>query len=313
MRNQPPWDPPIAIHPQNSQNTHTHTMILLPSSSKGPSFTKKFLRASSLPTHFPTTKFIFPLARRAPTSPLWRFSKKRSWLHHSNSDSDTTLRHTVAYIRALLFHEASELKLSGLPTRNSGFDRLVLAGCGDGAAVAMVALLGMRYRVGGYVGMDGWFVYDEGTERALVETEEWRWERRVRALRRCFRPGTGLGAGNEEEGWDGMMEWAFPGILDLDMTCSMDRDRVDVLAAPLFLGRRVHCRSRRRRRRRQRRRARWEASTVLFDLHMREVMGMEVTARAYEIRDWVGPGSRRFYEDVAGFLQERVGVPGGLG
>jgi lysophospholipase II len=142
---------------------HTSTVILLHGrGSSGSELASDLAEAhtsgnKTLFAHFPSTRWVFPSARRQ-WSDRWKVEISEWFDLVSLEDPDSEpkkqvpgLRESVEYILRIIEEEVARL--------DGNSDRVVLGGFSQGMAVAMAALVCCRKRLGGFVGAMGWIPF----------------------------------------------------------------------------------------------------------------------------------------------------------
>ncbi|EPS35543.1 hypothetical protein H072_11097 [Dactylellina haptotyla CBS 200.50] len=155
---------------------HTHTFILLHGrGSNGPKFGQVLVEfaitcsapssadnnngnSSILQQTFPTVKFIFPTAKKRRSTILKRIPINQWFDNYSLDDPSERehlqvdgLRETTEVVHQLIRDEVE----GGIP-----LERIVLGGLSQGCAASIYAMLTFdRGRLGGYIGMSGWFPF----------------------------------------------------------------------------------------------------------------------------------------------------------
>lgn len=168
------WADPIIINPR--RNDHQHTIILLHDLNQtAEPFMRDFLDTTKIPHDLSTVRFIFPTAKADTFGLFGQHKGPNQWFRVSdpydpNVDADGQipgLKETSGYLRVLIAQEARRLEDLDRPSKNRGYDRVIIGGLGQGAAAALFTLLGMEHTLGGFVGMGGWLPF-EGEMAALI-------------------------------------------------------------------------------------------------------------------------------------------------
>ncbi|KAF8242698.1 alpha/beta-hydrolase, partial [Wilcoxina mikolae CBS 423.85] len=160
-----PYPDPIIILPTQP---HSHTILLLHGlSSNGAKFGHEFLSTSSFQTLFPSTKFIFPTAKKRRSTAIKRIPINQ-WFdiaslpdpsHREELQLDG-VRESAEFIHALI---ATEVQAGVLP-RN-----IVVGGLSQGCAMALMVMLTSEVRLGAVVGMSGWLPFRGRMEDVLLD------------------------------------------------------------------------------------------------------------------------------------------------
>ncbi len=148
-------------HVVEPTSTHTHTLIILHGrGSNGPKFGSALLESPSttqaltLPALIPGLKIICPTAAKRRSTVLKRVPIHQWFDIYSLVDPSERedlqldgLKETAAYVRSLIEIES----------RNIPSERIFLGGLSQGCAAAVFVLLTLEGRLGGFIGMSGWF------------------------------------------------------------------------------------------------------------------------------------------------------------
>ncbi|KAL3479659.1 hypothetical protein BJX99DRAFT_255386 [Aspergillus californicus] len=159
------WNFPYIVIPRLPEK-HTHTFIIL--SDGAPDirkFGRTYLKHTEQDKDHPTARFVFLSARRTNkvrselrvTWERWVGPPGSSYEWCVEGDPNPEgLEDSCIYVNNVVFAEAEILKKTGLATKNFGFDRIVLGGYGDAAAVGLWALLGgsVPEQLAGFLGLD---------------------------------------------------------------------------------------------------------------------------------------------------------------
>lgn len=166
--------------PPLSNEQHTHTIILLHGrGSNSERFGHVFIESTGIAKRLPTTKFIFPTAKKRRSTILKRIPINQWFDNYSLEDPNIRselqlegLQESSQFLRNLIEDEA-EL-LSNDSTFGDGYSRVVIGGLSQGCAASVFCLLGglltgedsgVRKPLGGFIGMSGWLPF----ERELAE------------------------------------------------------------------------------------------------------------------------------------------------
>ena len=168
------WDDPIIINPR--RNDHQHTIILLHDLNQtAEPFMRDFINTTKIPHDLPTVRFIFPTAKADTFGLFGQHKGLNQWFqvrdtYNPNTDADGQipgLKETSCYLKVLIRQEARRLEDLGRPSKNRGYDLIIIGGLGQGAAAALFTLLSMEHTLGGFIGMGGWLPF-EGEIAALI-------------------------------------------------------------------------------------------------------------------------------------------------
>lgn len=138
---------PLVISPLRNDQ-HTHTIILLQGrGSNSERFGHIFIESTAIAKHLPTTKFIFPTAKKRRSTVLKRIPINQWFDIHSLEDPNARtelqldgLQESSEFLRKLIDEEA-EL-LGSNPTVGDGYSRIVIRGLSQGCAASVFCLLG---------------------------------------------------------------------------------------------------------------------------------------------------------------------------
>lgn len=140
--------------------THTHTVILLhDAGAKGRDSGREFLRATNIQSHFPTVRFVFPCAFKAPPAVKNGPAGATQWFNDPSSPrppwaGDTgMLPETAVFLQRLIHSEARVLRDTGGYGLHAAYGRIVLGGMSHGGAAALLYLLGSHRPLGGLLGI----------------------------------------------------------------------------------------------------------------------------------------------------------------
>ncbi|RHZ58129.1 uncharacterized protein CDV56_103020 [Aspergillus thermomutatus] len=184
MPSSKPYPPPLVIPPLRNDQ-HTHTIILLHGrGSNSERFGHVFIESTGIAKRLPTTKFIFPTARKRRSTVLKRIPINQWFDNYSLEDPNTRtelqldgLQESSEFLRRLIDEEA-EL-LSNDPAVGDGYRRVVIGGLSQGCAASVFCLLGGFPSVreggeskllGGFIGMSGWLPF-EGEIAGLLKID----------------------------------------------------------------------------------------------------------------------------------------------
>ena len=157
-------------------SAHTHSLILLHGlSSNGEKFGTEFLETGrtstgkTLPQLLPGARWIFPTARRRRSTAFGR-SMLTQWYDVARLPDPEYRRETQLGGLAestLAVRELLSQELSKVPPEN-----IIIGGLSQGCAMALIVLLGLKHRLGGFVGMSGYLPFRSEIEDAVSEKEE---------------------------------------------------------------------------------------------------------------------------------------------
>ncbi|EAW07216.1 alpha/beta hydrolase [Aspergillus clavatus NRRL 1] len=176
MPSSKPYPPPLIIPPLH-QDQHTHTLILLHGrGSNSERFGRVFLDSTGLAKRLPTTRFIFPTARKRRSTVLKRIPINQWFDNYSLEDPNTRtelqldgLQESSEFLRQLVDAEAGLLSTATGLAVGEAYLRVVLGGLSQGCAASVFCLLGgwlsggeegQGRRLGGFVGMSGWLPFE---------------------------------------------------------------------------------------------------------------------------------------------------------
>lgn len=174
MPSSKPYPKPLIISPLGQQ--HTHTLILLHGrGSNSTRFGQMFLESTGIATRLPSTKFIFPTARKRRSTVLKRIPINQWFDNYSLEDPNERtelqlegLEESSAFLRGLVNEEAAVLSSSAAAAADDdGYGRVVIGGLSQGCAAAVFCLLGGfpspggSKKLGGFVGMSGWLPFEK--------------------------------------------------------------------------------------------------------------------------------------------------------
>lgn len=185
---------PLVIHPLRSYQ-HTHTIILLHGrGSDSERFGHVFIESTGIAKRLPTTKFVFPTAKKRRSKVLKRVPINQWFDNYSLEDPNTRtdlqldgLEESSEFLRKLIDEEAGILLKN--PAISDGYGRIVIGGLSQGCAASVFCLLGgfpsdggEKMPLGGFIGMSGWLPLeseiaellkmDKGEEESEPESEE---------------------------------------------------------------------------------------------------------------------------------------------
>lgn len=180
-----PYPSPLVIPPLRNDQ-HTHTIILLHGrGSNGERFGHVFIESTGIAKRLPTTKFIFPTARKRRSTVLKRIPINQWFDNYSLEDPNTRtevqidgLQESSEFLRRLIDEEAK--LLSNDTAVGDGYSRIVIGGLSQGCAASAFCLLGgfpsaredgESKRLGGFIGMSGWLPF-EGEIAGLLKIEK---------------------------------------------------------------------------------------------------------------------------------------------
>lgn len=163
------------IVPPFRNDQHTHTIILLHGrGSNSERFGHVFIDSTDISKRLPTTKFVFPTARKRRATIFKRIPINQWFDNYSLDDPNTRtelqtdgLQETSDFLRRLIDEEA-ELLSKG-PAAGDGYSRLVVGGLSQGCAASAFCLLGgfpsarddgQSKPFGGFIGMSGWLPFE---------------------------------------------------------------------------------------------------------------------------------------------------------
>ncbi|KAK6525374.1 hypothetical protein TWF694_005513 [Orbilia ellipsospora] len=157
----------------------THTVILLhPRGSHGRILAHTIIDSCTSEGHnlsytFPTVKFIFPTAKKRPATSFGGITIRQWFDYHSLEEIRVReylqfegLIETTHFVHDLIRREVED----GIDIGN-----IVLGGVGQGCAASLYALLAFDGRLGGYVGISGWFPFVAYLQDVLQEGENEKW------------------------------------------------------------------------------------------------------------------------------------------
>lgn len=173
MPSSKPYPEPLTISPLGQQ--HTNTLILLHGrGSNSTRFGQMFLESTGIATRLPSTKFVFPTARKRRSMVLKRIPINQWSDNYSLEDPNERtelqlegLEESSAFLRGLVDEEAAVLSSSADNDDDDGYGRVVIGGLSQGCAAAVFCLLGGfpssggSKRLGGLVGMSGWLPFEK--------------------------------------------------------------------------------------------------------------------------------------------------------
>lgn len=149
---------PLVVTPRDK--THTHTVILLHAAgAKGRDSGREFLKATNIQSHFPTVRFVFPCAFKAPPAVKNGPSGGTQWFNDPSRPSqpwagDTaTLPETAVFLQRLIHSEARLLRDNEKYGLHAAYGRVIIGGMGHGGAAALLYLLGSHRPLGGFLGI----------------------------------------------------------------------------------------------------------------------------------------------------------------
>ena len=156
-------------------SAHTHSVILLHGlSSNGEKFGTEFLETGAtstgktLPQLLPGARWIFPTAKRRRSTAFGR-SMLTQWYDVARLPDPEYRRETQLGGLAestLAVRELLSQELSKVPPENN-----IIGGLSQGCAMALIVLLGLEHRLGGFVGMSGYLPFRSEIEDAVSEKE----------------------------------------------------------------------------------------------------------------------------------------------
>lgn len=175
MSSSKPYPSPLIIPPLRNDQ-HTHTIILLHGrGSNSERFGRVFMETTGIARRLPTTKFIFPTARKRRATAMNRICINQWFDNDSLEDPNARtdmqidgLQESSEFLRGLIDKEA-EL-LSNDHAVGDGYRRIVIGGLSQGCAASVFCLLGgfpsargdrKREPLGGFIGMSGWLPLEE--------------------------------------------------------------------------------------------------------------------------------------------------------
>jgi predicted esterase len=155
---------------------HTHTIIFLPSLAReGEEFGRDLLdncpnaEDRSLPEILPGCRFVFPTARfRLGSGFDWKILNL--WFDMARlSDPEYKKKIQLPGLEssAVQIMDILNTQLQEVPPEN-----IILAGFGQGCAMALAILMSLDHSLGGFVGMSGWLPYQSSLEEALESKPE---------------------------------------------------------------------------------------------------------------------------------------------
>ncbi|EAW19605.1 alpha/beta hydrolase [Aspergillus fischeri NRRL 181] len=185
MPSSKPYPSPLVIAPLRDDQ-HTHTIILLHGrGSNSERFGHVFIESTGIAKRLPTTKFIFPTARKRRSTVLKRIPINQWFDNYSLKNPNTRtelqidgLQESSEFLRKLIVEEAK--LLSNDPAVGDGYSRVVIGGLSQGCAASVFCLLGGfpsasedgdSRRLGGYIGMSGWLPF-EGEISGFLSIDE---------------------------------------------------------------------------------------------------------------------------------------------
>lgn len=149
---------PLVVTPRDK--THTHTVILLhDAGAKGRDAGREFLKATNIQSHFPTVRFVFPCAFKAPPavkngpSGATQWFNNPSWPSPRRAGDTATLPETAVFLQRLIHSEARLLRDKGDYGLHAAYGRVVVGGLSHGGAAALLYLLGSHRPLGGFLGI----------------------------------------------------------------------------------------------------------------------------------------------------------------
>ncbi|TGZ79863.1 alpha/beta-hydrolase [Ascodesmis nigricans] len=154
--------PLLHIYPPTAE--HTHTVILLHGrGSDGPELAEDLFAGRNLSSDFPSIRWVFPTATTQ-RSTVFQEDMTEWFDIYSLSDPDSRgelqlpgLRNSVEYILGLIEDEVQRLQ--------GDAEKVILGGISQGMATSVWALLAGGRKLGGFVGMSGWFPFAGEAEK----------------------------------------------------------------------------------------------------------------------------------------------------
>lgn len=158
------------------KSAHTHTIIFLPSLAReGEEFGRDFLEFCTnaderqLPDLFPGCRFVFPTAKyRLGSGFEWRILNL--WFDMarlSEPDYKKKIQLPGMEQSAAQLMEIINAELEDVPPKC-----LILAGFGQGSAMALSILMALEQPIGGFIGLSGWLPFQSNLEDFLESRPE---------------------------------------------------------------------------------------------------------------------------------------------
>ncbi|KAI8960319.1 acyl-protein thioesterase [Daldinia sp. FL1419] len=162
------YEEPFIVEPTSP---HTHSMILLHGFGfSGQSFGEELTRTAvtsdgkTLPELFPSTRFIFPTAKRR-ESTMMKHAKLTQWFDVT-SVNDCFLD-MEAQIKGFVESRDEIFQLIHNESQRTPCENIILGGHSHGSAVALFCLLTSRFPLKAFVGLGGWVPFQPGVDRLL--------------------------------------------------------------------------------------------------------------------------------------------------
>lgn len=310
----PSYPHPLVV-PSLKGDEHSHTIILLHGrGSNSERFGHTFIESTGIAKYLPTTKFVFPTAKKRRSTVLKRVPINQWFDNYSLENPNTRtelqldgLQESSEFLRTLIDNEAK--LLSRNLNISNGYSRVIVGGLSQGCAASMFCLLGgfpptteerESKRLGAFIGMSGWLPLEEETSGILKINEDDEQKSETEAGE--HEDDDDPFASDADDGGDDIPVQAqavnhIRDVLDLPPIPSGTPTELDgVLHVPVFLGHGS---------------ADPKVSVSLgqrMALILSSGFGMDVTWRAYEeFGHWYRVPEE--IDDVVPFLKDKVAVP----
>ena len=152
---------PYIVEPHSGH--HTHTFILLHGlGSNGEKFGAELLESGvsserkTLPSLLPSTRFVFPTARKRRSTAFGRATINQ-WFDIASLEDPTSRRETQSQGLAESAQELRAILNREIQTISS--QNIILGGISQGCAMALFLLLSLEFPIGGFVGLSGWLPF----------------------------------------------------------------------------------------------------------------------------------------------------------
>lgn len=182
----PPTYPQPLVVPPLKSDEHSHTIILLHGrGSNSERFGHTFIESTGIAKYLPTTKFVFPTAKKRRSTVLKRVPINQWFDNYSLENPNTRielqldgLHESSEFLRTLIDKEAK--LLSDNSSISNGYSRVIVGGLSQGCAASIFCLLGgfpltseegESKRLGAFIGMSGWLPLEEEISGILKISE----------------------------------------------------------------------------------------------------------------------------------------------